>query len=74
MLGNREIRILYHILDCVGPDLERKDSGRFELKPEGVREYVEGISLSAEEYRIFSELKGKLQGALLSGLFSGRGK
>ncbi|HYX06968.1 MAG TPA: hypothetical protein VE912_09585, partial [Bacteroidales bacterium] len=36
--------------------------GRFELKPEGWREYVGGISMSEGEYRVFQELKGKIQG------------
>ena len=65
MLTDAEIRVLYHILDCVGPDLEKNEYGRYELRPARWREYVDRISFSESEYRVFQGLKGKIQGALL---------
>ena len=65
MLNNQEIRILFHILDNVFPDLEKKDYGRYELKPEEYREYINNISFSEGEFKALCELKQKIQGQVI---------
>lgn len=64
-LTQQEIRIIYHLMDCIGPDLEKKDYDRIELKPEDEREYTNAISFSASEYETFRQLKQKLRAGLI---------
>jgi len=68
MLNNQEIRILYHIIDNLYPDIEKKQSGRFELKPENYREYLDNISFSESDFKALCELKQKIQ-AEMTGFF-----
>lgn len=61
MLTNLEIRVLFHVLDCIGPDLERRTHNVYELKSEDSRKIVNNISFTTEEYKAFMELKDKLK-------------
>lgn len=64
-ITQNEIRIIYHLMDCIGPDLEKNDYDRVELKPENEREYTNKISFSEGEYEVFKQLKQKLSAGLL---------
>lgn len=72
MLDSNEIKLLFHILDNLCPDLEQTDTGRIELKPEGCREYLDNISFHPRDFRALEQLRAKIQGELTRSLFPGK--
>lgn len=74
MLTEPEIKVLFHILNCISPDLALTDQSRWKLKPQGEREYVDTISLSEDDYKALKSLKEKISAALFNFKFLSNGE
>ena len=57
MFNIDELKIIYHIIDCVYPDLKKSEYNRFEI---GDTEYIEKISLSENEYSELNNIREKI--------------
>ncbi len=63
-----DLKLIYHILDGVSPDLAKTEFGRFEIDM-NEHEYIDKISLSDEEYIHLKNIKYDISQQLINDVF-----